>query len=152
TEFAVDTLRLLSFRFLKRLPLPSGYFERSDSAVCRRISCSRPPGSLGNGGAVGSYDLRFDVLADCHRCLVVAPADALAVPDELGLVSHLHLAPIVRPGHPVPLTCYLSVVERWVLAGENLSGDQRERICGLPDNVVITRYQRVAVSCLRRSV
>src|SRR6516162_8288323 len=100
---------------------------------------------LGDGRAVGSRDPRFEVPPNGHSRLVVAPADALAVLDELWIVSRLRVAPILRPCHLVTLTYYLRVEQPRVLPGENLPGDQRERIRGFYDKIVVTRCQPGAV-------
>ena len=107
---------------------------------------------MGDSRAVGSRDPRFEVPADGHSRLVVAPADALAVLDELRIVTRLRVAPILRPCRLVPLTYYLRVEQARVLPGENLLGDQRERIRGFYDKITVTRCQSGTVMRLRPGI
>ena len=118
--------------------------------TCRASRVAGP--RLRDDREVGSRDPHFQVSADGNRCLVIPPLDVLAVSNELRLEGRSHVAPIVRPGHPIPLTYRPRVEQPRVLPREDLLGDAQERISGLHDNVVVTRCERGAVLRLRSSV
>src|SRR5438105_3965085 len=107
---------------------------------------------LSDDREVGSCDPHFQIPADGNRCLVIPPLDELAVSHELLLECRSHVAPFVRPGHPVPLTYRPRVEQPRVLPREDLLGDARECISGLDGKIVVTRRLRRAVRRLRSGV
>src|SRR5215469_3591882 len=120
--------------------------RRSARPWPRQSRCSGVAGCrLSDGLAVGRQDPCFQVPADADRRLIVARVDAPAVLDELWLVSRLCAGLIARPSHPVAPTYDLRVEQPWVLPGENLFGDQQERIRRLDFRVAVARYQRISV-------